>query len=217
VAVILVVLAAAAGTFTATQRPLEPSSFSYGKTGEWAGFLVRVPAPALLMPSHGGLDLVWLVARGKHGVQPLIAGLPDGWIRVRGSAITREPWTMVEVASLHRDQPPAGMAPLTLPSAVPRRRVTLRGEIVDSKCFLGVMNPGERTVHRDCAVRCLSGGVTPMFAFTTEEGRHELAVLVAASGRPVVEMVRDRIGRTVDLDGTLTEVNEMLVLEIEEE
>ena len=33
--------------------------------------------------------------------------------------------------------------------------VELTGEIADSKCWLGVMNPGEGTVHRDCARRCL--------------------------------------------------------------
>jgi len=27
---------------------------------------------------------------------------------------------------------------------------TLRGEIVDSKCFLGIMKLGEKTVHRAC-------------------------------------------------------------------
>jgi len=38
---------------------------------------------------------------------------------------------------------------------------TLVGEIVDSKCFLGVMNPGQLTTHRACAIRCISGGVRP--------------------------------------------------------
>jgi hypothetical protein len=41
--------------------------------------------------------------------------------------------------------------------------VTVTGEIVDSKCYLGVMNPGQGKVHRDCAARCLSGGVPPIF------------------------------------------------------
>ena len=40
---------------------------------------------------------------------------------------------------------------------------TLIGEIVDSKRYLGVMNPGNGKVHRDCAVRCLSGGIPPIF------------------------------------------------------
>ena len=39
---------------------------------------------------------------------------------------------------------------------------TFVGEIVDSKCFLGVMNPGRLTPHRACAIRCISGGVPPV-------------------------------------------------------
>jgi hypothetical protein len=39
----------------------------------------------------------------------------------------------------------------------------LRGEIVDTKCYLGVMTPGEDKVHRGCAVRCISRGVPPAF------------------------------------------------------
>jgi hypothetical protein len=35
----------------------------------------------------------------------------------------------------------------------------LIGEIVDTKCFLGVMNPGEGKVPRECAALCLSGGI----------------------------------------------------------
>jgi len=35
----------------------------------------------------------------------------------------------------------------------------LVGEIVDSKCYFGNMNPGNGKVHRDCAVRCMSGGI----------------------------------------------------------
>ena len=54
-------------------------------------------------------------------------------------------------------------------------RVMLRGEIVDSKCYLGVMNPGEGTVHRDCAARCLSGGLPPMLVVRSPARREELA------------------------------------------
>jgi hypothetical protein len=39
---------------------------------------------------------------------------------------------------------------------------TLIGEIVDSKCYLGVMNPGALIPHRACAIRCISGGIPPV-------------------------------------------------------
>ena len=45
------------------------------------------------------------------------------------------------------------------PSYQPLGAVTLTGEIVDSKCFLGVMNPGNLKPHKACAIRCISGGI----------------------------------------------------------
>jgi hypothetical protein len=102
-----------------------------------------------------------------------------GWVTLSGTPIEREAWRMIEIVpgSVQRAVPPA--PPPALTPRVARAR-TLRGEIVDSKCFLGVMNPGERTVHRDCATRCLSGGVPAMFAYHDETGSH-LALLLGAT------------------------------------
>ncbi len=60
--------------------------------------------------------------------------------------------------------------------------VTLTGEIVDTKCHLGVMNPGEGKVHRDCAVRCISGGAPPVSG-ADQEGDTRLLLLTGADGR----------------------------------
>jgi hypothetical protein len=60
--------------------------------------------------------------------------------------------------------------------------VTLRGEIVDSKCFLGVMAPGEGKTHKDCASLCLRGGIPPAFVVRDREGRTALLLLVSESG-----------------------------------
>ncbi|MEJ2177929.1 MAG: hypothetical protein P8Y12_08270 [Gammaproteobacteria bacterium] len=40
--------------------------------------------------------------------------------------------------------------------------MTLTGEIADSKCFLGVMKPGEGSIHRACAEVRLLGGIRSM-------------------------------------------------------
>jgi hypothetical protein len=53
----------------------------------------------------------------------------------------------------------------------------LVGEIVDRKCYLGNMNPGNGKVHRDCAVRCLSGGILPVFATNDFNGSPAVLLL----------------------------------------
>jgi len=42
----------------------------------------------------------------------------------------------------------------------------LRGEIIDPKCFFGVMKPGSGKTHKSCAARCLSGGIPAVFKST---------------------------------------------------
>jgi hypothetical protein len=90
--------------------------------------------------------------------------------------------------------------------------VTLRGEIVDSKCFLGVMNPGERTVHRDCARLCLRGGIPPMLLVRGAQGEEALVLLVSESGAPIGEQLADIAGQPVKVRGLLARDGETLVL-----
>jgi hypothetical protein len=199
---------------TAMQRPLAGSSFDYGQHRKWSGQLVRTPAPAVLVPSPNGHVRYWLVGRGKHGADEVLRGIHDGWIEVVGALVSREDWRMIEAASVSPAPAPDGAASLVVEPDQPGRTLTVRGEIVDSKCFLGVMNPGERTVHRDCAIRCLNGGVPPMLAWRDRDGRAGLAVLVDARGRLLHEQVHHAVGRKVDVSGRLFQVNGQPVFQL---
>ena len=195
-----------AAGFVWQQRPLARSRFEFGHTRTFDGYLARHPAPALWIPGRGPH---WLVAPGKFGAAAMPGMLDDGWVTVSGSLIEREHWRMIEV-------PPGGIrrthsdADAPLPADARGARVTLTGEIVDSKCYLGVMNPGERTVHRDCAVRCLSGGIPAMFAYRDSAGTH-LALLLGGDE----SLRRDYVGRPVTLSGNLSGSEEALVLTVE--
>lgn len=210
---LLAVVIVAVATLAA--RPLAVSRFAYGETRAWTGYLVRLPAPSLLVPDQGGFRRYWLVARGKRGADYFLRGLADGWVTVRGSEVARDPWRMVEGAEALPSREAADRPAPPAAEPGPGRRVSLRGEIVDSKCFLGVMNPGERTVHRDCAIRCLSGGVTPMLAFTDEGGEHRLAVIVDAAGIAPLPAIRNQVGRPVEVSGQLFTLDDVLVLRLD--
>jgi hypothetical protein len=121
---------------------------------------------------------------------------------------------MIEVASASASAPPDN-APSDPPSADDYGiELTVHGEIVDSKCFLGVMNPGERVVHRDCAIRCLSGGVPPMLSYATEDGRRDLAVLVDARGRLLHDALHHTVGRQLTARGRLFRINDQPVFQL---
>ena len=66
---------------------------------------------------------------------------------------------------------------------------------MDSKCFFGVMNPGEGTVHRDCARVCLRGGIPPMLLVRGAAAEEALMLLVDATGAPIGRQLADGAGQ----------------------
>ena len=92
----------------------------------------------------------------------------------------------------------------------------LSGEIVDGKCYLGVMNPGSGKVHRDCAARCLSGGVPTLFATNDFRGEPAVLQLTDSNQKPLPKAAfLDRVGQPVRLRGTVVENGDTLIFEID--
>lgn len=144
-----------------TEGRFAPGVFEYGRTRTFSGRIVEFPYPALLSDETQSTRVYWLVGPGKRGAEDIVRGHDGQLVRLSGSLIERDDDSMIEVA-------PNGLvvSPGTAPDMEPLRSLgvaVVEGEIVDSKCHLGVMKPGEGPTHRDCAVRCLLGRVPPMF------------------------------------------------------
>lgn len=200
----------------AWQRPYARAHFEYGALRTFEGVLEHVPHPTLVVarPGSDGAVSRWLVTRfGKFGAEQLTAPLEGRRVRVAGELIHRDGTTMIEIdgASLE-DLGPAGR----VTPAPTRRPVTLRGEVVDSKCFLGVMKPGDLKPHRACAVRCISGGVPPAFVVRDEEGRATYHLLVGERGEALNALVLelDLVAEPVEVTGTLEELDSLRVLRV---
>ena len=107
------------------------------------------PYPHLIAPNG-----TWLLAGlGKHGVE-LPPALDRTRVTLQGTLIERGPDRMIQLESA-----PHALGPGTSTAPEDLGPITITGEIVDLKCHLGVMNPGNGHLHRDCAARCLSGGL----------------------------------------------------------
>jgi len=92
----------------------------------------------------------------------------------------------------------------------------LVGEIVDSKCYLGNMNPGNGKVHRDCAVRCLSGGIPPVFATNDFNGSPAVLLLTGPNQKRLPrEAFLDRVAQPMRIHGRIVQIGNTLVLETE--
>jgi hypothetical protein len=199
------------------QMPFANSAFEYGKLRSFEGVVVTRPFPTLLVarPGQTGQQDKYsrylLVAPGKHGADELVAGSDGKQVRLQGQLIYREGGTMVEIAP--GSIAVVDTAPPVQETARGLRAVTVTGEIVDSKCYLGVMNPGQGKVHRDCAARCLSGGIPPIFVTSDE---NEKFLLVGLDGRALGrDALREFIAETITIRGDLLQQGESRLLKID--
>jgi hypothetical protein len=213
----LLLLAAAVGVgAAAAARPLGHGAFEYGTTREFTGQVVGVPYPMLAVARPGGgtpaASYYLLVGRGKHGAGQAVAELDGRPVRLRGTLIHRDGSTMIELAAV---PVPSGDRPVTLDAPEPLGSVTLTGEIVDSKCHLGVMNPGEGVSHRACALRCISGGAPPLLVVTDAAGRAQRFILTDPAGGTVGARVLDLLAEPVRITGQVSRRGDVLYLAVD--
>jgi hypothetical protein len=182
----------------ASQGRFSDGVFEFGHSRTVVGQLVEFPYPAIDVGGSAPASY-WLVGPGKHGAAALVRGLHGRTVRVTGTLVERDEEKMLQIA-------PDGIETLasateTKASAIVRiRTVTVAGELVDSKCHLGVMKPGEGPLHRDCAVRCLLGAVPPMIS---ERGTTARYALLHEDGRPFLSDFSALAGRPLSVRGTL--------------
>src|SRR6185503_8254111 len=81
--------------------------------------------------------------------------------------------------------------------------VAIRGEVVDSKCFLGVMVPGSGKTHKDCASLCVRGGIPPAVYVKDRSGTSAFMLLTRVSGEPVNEAAIAVAAEAIDMAGTV--------------
>ena len=117
---------------------------------------------------------------------------------------TMQPWTEVDA---HR------LVGRLVQEALNLGEHTLRGEIVDIKCYLGVMKPAHGKPHRSCAARCISGGIPPVLMVRDRDGDTNHLLLVSADGRTVNREVLPLVAEPVEITGRVVRLGDWLVLQ----
>ncbi len=188
------------------QHPVDRGRFEFGVEKQFEGVLYERPIPRLRLATADGkqVDHV-LVGAGKFGPPAVIAGAHGKRVRFSGSLIVREPLHLIELnrpdtfTILDRDAKPAAE-----PAVSPLGEGRFVGELVDTKCYSGVMRPATGKVHRACAIRCLSGGVPPGLLVRDRNGDGVVFLLAGPGDAP--------LSYDVQLAGTLIEVEGALEL-----
>jgi len=200
-------------SFTFLQKKIANSAYIYNEVAEYTGKLSNYPFPHILFTKGKDVfgnpkyEVLPLVNAWKFGADSLIAKWnvtnENDMATIQGTIIIRDSVKAMELTNKEN----AFLSPKTPTSNIkPEVKkiglVTIQGEIIDPKCYLGAMNPGEGKPHRSCAIRCISGGIMPMITYM-ENGQKKYAVLLGENGEKINSQVLDFVAEPVEIKGVL--------------
>jgi hypothetical protein len=155
------------------------------------------------------------MSQGKHSSANLTSELDGNEVTVTGFPIERGGWKLLELRDLS-DVKVINSKPSYSAISEPLGEVTLSGEIIDSKCFMGVMKPGEGKVHRACAAMCIAGGIPPLLVVNQSDGNRYGYILIGPQGQAAADLVIEDVAVPVSVFGQLERRGDLTYLRIAE-
>ncbi|MFN3165610.1 MAG: hypothetical protein ACE37H_00945 [Phycisphaeraceae bacterium] len=211
----LVLAIGVAAVVALQRRDPGDGTWDTGQVIEVEGLLVIDPYPLLRTDTRTYL----LVEQGKRGVQDRLTSeaIGPGPVSVTGYLVEREGRSVIELDGA-MDDPIRQVASPRLAFGTRRENLgthTLRGEIVDPKCYLGVMQPGDGKTHKSCATLCIRGGIPPMFVARDAHGKTAVYLLTDAKGAALPASHYEYIADPIELTGRVSREGDLLVLHAE--
>lgn len=215
---ILVLLPLLAGVLVYVQKPFNSYIFEFGKTTTITGVYHHSPYPMLIADQGQLADTlspeILLVGYGKFGAEGTIDqiqelnGTIDGrHITMQGSLIYGDGKTLLELTKGedsfidfvdNMESSYSILEPL-------KSKSLLKGEIIDPKCYFGVMKPAEGKIHKSCAIRCISGGIPPVFRVNGKDvnanTKYVYYLMLSNSGGNLSEAMLQKVGEEITLSG----------------
>ena len=207
------------------QKPFNNHLFEFGTITTITGTYYDSPIPMVIVDKNGGLadslsrDVV-LVGYGKFGAKGIINNIEKDKgplngkkIEIAGTLIHGDGKTLMELseeeASLKKVIENAAISPEVI---VQKTDISLSGEIIDPKCYFGVMKPGEGKIHKSCAIRCISGGIPPMLKIKGNQNRYY--ILLDESGKAINKQVLPYVAEQISISGKTNKFSNWDVLYI---
>ena len=103
-------------------------------------------------------------------------------------------------------------SPAPIPSAP--QAITVQGEILDPKCYFGVMKPAEGKIHKSFAIRCISGGIPPVFRQATNnvEKPYDYYLMLDENGQSINQEILAFAGEDIVINGKTNQFSSWKVL-----
>lgn len=211
-----------------SQRPFSMSEFDYGTYTAVEGYIFSYPVPHLKVSSLDSTgttnyQTILLVGFGKAGAdrtltnfESQLGALEGKFVKLSGQLIHGNGKALLQLSE--------DRIPEVLQQRANYKNSSnmihvdsishISGEIVDPKCFFGVMKPGEGKPHRSCAIRCIAGGIPPVFHAS---GNSDYFLLLDENFQPVNERVLDMVGDNIELTGKVIHWDDWKILLIKNE
>ena len=211
-ALLIIIAVAFAYWVSSSQKAAGNGQWLLAEEKTYRGYLSHKPYPVLHTVGKDSKSIL-LMSRGKHSSANLTSAADGSEVTISGFPIERGGWTLLEVPGADRIEVVSSKQAIEVaPESL--GEVTLSGEIIDSKCFMGVMKPGEGKVHRACAAMCLAGGIPPMLVVEQSDGNRYGYILVGADGQAAGAMVMQDIAVPVSIFGHLERRGDLTYLRI---
>lgn len=213
------------------QKKFSTSRFEFGQQTEISGIYQSFPVPSLKVISQKDIFgnstymTIPLVGYGKFGAEGVITelekenniSLDKKQVILKGSLLYSDGKTLLQIDK--NDKPLvkiSGSASDKDHHLVKELGTAqLTGEILDPKCYFGVMKPGQGKPHRDCAIRCIAGGMSPVFYVRNEKGEANYYLILDAAGKKMNEQLQDMIAEPVSLSARAVQYDDWIVLYVD--
>lgn len=211
----IVVIVGGALVFSFAQKPFKNSTFELTSETKITGIYHENPYPMLrVQVAKNSFKNVVLLGFGKSSANPFlekvqqeVSDLNGVKLSIEGNLIYYNGKTLIQITDEEKvileDK-----SPTTLPPSEAISTMTFQGEIIDPKCYFGVMKPGKGKIHRSCAVRCISGGIPPVFATTDGNNVAQYFLLTDLDGKPINDQILSYVGQPADITGMVEKLGD---------
>ena len=222
--VILLLTLGVAILYPISQVGFSNSISELGQFTQIEGVIYKYPVPMLKVKSDEGIyHNLLLCGFGKQDAFETInyleekhGNLEENLVKLNTEMIYFDGKTILEVPFFKNKD----VSVQKLAEPFPERKseslgeISLTGEIVDAKCYLGVMKPGFGKIHRSCGVRCISGGIPALLVTQNGEGNYNYFIITSEDDSNIQEEILPYVGKAVKVSGLLEKVDEWMVLKI---
>jgi len=233
VAVLIILVLCAGIILSLQQKKFSTSNFEFGQLTEVKGIYQRFPVPAIKVMTqqdamgHSSFITMPLAGYGKFGAEGVMAGLEKEKnitldkkeVTLKGTLLYSDGKTLLQIDE--NDDPLINVSEASTKRISPVVKdlgtVQLTGEILDPKCYFGVMKPGHGKPHRDCAIRCIAGGISPVFWVRNEKGETGYYLVLDADGKKMNDELKNHVAEPVSLKAKAVQYDDWTILYVHKE